>query len=498
MIRCVISGVSHHMRSGMFHAMLNAPYERYVSGEINSYTGRINSDVDRVEHLIMDFMRFVIRPVAMVLVMAIIMIYADPWMTLLLFIVTPLCIISARTLQRGLRHYEEVSLNKRQQLQHDVAETLDNVRIVRSFNKEAEFQARVTTTIDEYSSASISLAIRRQIMHNIISTLQLLPWICIVAYGAWRVQIGVDHGGISFGDFMMFVTFEGLMRSPIGQFAHFCAKFNADLVAPERIKEVCDLPQEPSGQAQADTCDGDIHFNDIHFSYNADSEVISGLNLHIAAGERVAIVGSSGAGKSTIVNLLLGFYPINHGHIELDGTAIEDLNRHWYRKQLGIVMQDNPMFDGTIRSNLCLDNNSFDEETLWQALKSAQADDFVHSLPQTLDTHIGNKGLKLSGGQRQRLAIARVILYNPSCVLLDEATSSLDSVTESQIQKAMDALLEHRSSITIAHRLSTIVASDRICYLEKGKIVEEGSHGELIKKKGLYFKLYQTQVDGLL
>ncbi len=497
-IRHVITGLGHQLRQNMIRSLLRAPYQDFVDGKIMQYTGRLTADVGKIENIVFDGMRFVLRPVGMIAVMLVIMLISSPLITVLLFLTAPICIFAARRLEGGLRHYEEIVLQKRQQLQADVSETLDNIRVIRSFNKEAHYQDSIASCINEFSDASISLAVRRQLMHNIVSIILLVPWICLVSVGSYMIH----QGQLSVGDLMLFVTLEGLLRSPLGQLTYYLSKFNADLVAPVRVREVNELSPEPSGsimKAQNDSkqTEGRLCFERLHFSYLDNKPIINDFSLDIPAGKRVALVGTSGAGKSTLMNLLLGFYTSKQGRITLDGCAIDDYNKQWYRQQLGMVFQDNPLFDGSIRSNLALDGN-FEEDALWTALEQAQAADFIRSLPQQLDTHIGTKGLKLSGGQRQRLAIARVILRNPKVVLLDEATSSLDSATELQIQNAMDNLLSNRTSITIAHRLSTIVASDIICYLEQGRIVEQGSHQELLQKKGYYYTLYQTQVEGLL
>ena len=492
-IRCVITGLGHELRSSMVAAMLHAPYEKFVRGTIMDYSGRLTADVSKIEHLIFDGKRFVIRPLGMIGIMLVVMIFINPLMTVLLFATAPICIFVARTLEGSLRHYEQIVLEKRQELQSGVSEVLDNIRIIRSFNKQDHYENKITATIDDFSSASISLAVRRQLMNNIVQIILLLPWICLVCVGSYLVH----QGSLSLGDLMLFITFEGLVRSPLGQLSYFISKFNADLVAPERVKEVSDLNSETNGQLAPEHCQGAISFNNISFSYNEQRAVIDDLQLDVQAGQRVALVGSSGGGKSTLMNILLGFYQCQRGNISIDGKDITELDKHWYRQQLGIVFQDNPMFDGSIRSNLILDRE-IDETKIWQALEQAQAAEFVRSLPDGLETRIGTKGLKLSGGQRQRLAIARVMLREPKIVLMDEATSSLDSATEVQIQAAMDNLLAQRSSITIAHRLSTIVDADIICYLENGKIVEQGSHKELLQKRGRYYELYETQVEGLI
>jgi ATP-binding cassette subfamily B protein len=247
----------------------------------------------------------------MIALMLVIMLLINPLMTLLLFLMTPVCIVAARSLEEGLRHFEEIALAKRQQLQADVSETLDNIRVIRSFNKEQYYQDHIARTIDEFSDASISLAIRRQLMNNIVQAILLLPWIGLISVGSWMVHQEL----LTLGDLMLFVTFEGLLRSPLGQLTYYLSKFNADLVAPERVREVNELTAEQSGHEQPRQCNGSLSFDHLSFTYGNNKSVIRDFSLNIPAGKRVALVGSSGAGKTTLMNLMLGFYDHQHDYL---------------------------------------------------------------------------------------------------------------------------------------------------------------------------------------
>jgi len=329
----------------------------------------------------------------------------------------------------------------------------------------------------------------------------MVPWLLMVVVGSMMINHNFTLFGeapLSIGDFMAFITFEQLLRTPLAQFSLFILRIRSEMVGPERVEEVINIPSEYETGEAVGTLDGGIEFKDLIFAYPSGTKVINGMNAKIEPGERIAVVGVSGAGKTTLISLLLGFYKATQGAITIDGKDISGMNMADLRRNIGVVFQDNPMFDASIRENIILGGLADDHDALWNALEMADAADFVRSLPKGLETVVGVKGLKLSGGQRQRLAIARVILKNPSIILMDEATSSLDSVSEYQIKQAMNRMLKGRTSITIAHRLSTVVESDRIFYLEKGRVIESGRHGDLLSQKGEYFELFKAQTDGLL
>lgn len=492
-VRRVMSGVGDRLRNDMIRSMLDAPYNRFVTGEIGSYTGRLSGDVTRTEMLINDTIRFIIRPAAMLILMGGVMAMISIPATLLLFTVTPISIFISRKMRHRLSVLEEEMLEKRETLQDRVGEVLDNIRVIRCYTREHTYERRIGETITEYTESSVEHATKQKLMQSLVDFIILIPWLIIVVAGG----ILIRSGDMSLGDFMAFITFEQLMHSPLAQLSFYALRVKAGAVAAERVREVTDVPSEPRGPIDLKVTRGEIELDRVRFGYG-DSLVLKDLSVRIRAGERVAVVGPSGAGKTTLVSLLLRFYEPQSGDIRFDGQSILEANPADVRRSIGVVFQDNPIFDATIRENLVLIDDAISDEQIWDALRRADAETFVKTLPHGLDTLVGVKGLKLSGGQRQRLSIARVILKNPKIVLMDEATSSLDSVSENQIQKAMDELLAGCTSLTIAHRLSTVVKSDRILYMEDGQIIESGSHAELIKKEGAYYHLYRMQMDGLL
>ena len=490
----VMSGIGHRLRLAMAERILHAPYARFVNGDMGGFVGRLSSDVQKVENMIFDTFRFAVRPFAMIVVLVLVMSWISWPATLLVLSVAPLSVLCNMHFIGGLRELSKQVLAARQDLQHNVSEMLDQIRLIRCFNREHYFERRTSERVEHYADVSVRQATREQFMQVIIELLGLGPWLVLVCVGINFVQTGE----ISLGDFLAFIAFERLLHSPIGQMAYFILHVKSDMPGPERCEEVMQLPDEKHQGRELNHCTGTITFTDVHFAYQADKPIFAGIDMHVQAGERIALVGPSGAGKSSMLQVLLALYPIDRGDIVIDGHSIASSQLGDVRRHIGVVFQDNPMFDGTIRANIIMGAQEVDDGRIWDALRRADAEDFVKSLPLGLATPIGVKGLKLSGGQRQRLAIARVLIKQPAIILLDEATSSLDSMSEFHIQQALDELLKDRTSITVAHRLSTIVRSDRICYMEHGRIIESGSHQELINKRGAYYQLYQLQVDGLL
>ncbi|MDP6354698.1 MAG: ABC transporter ATP-binding protein [Planctomycetota bacterium] len=493
-VRRVTTGIGHQLRSEMMESMLGAPYSRFVPGEIAGYVGRLSSDVSRVEMLLFETIAYVVRPMGMLLVMLVVMWLLYWPMAILLMLMVPLSVFTTRKMNNRLSELEREVLEQLQAMNHEMTEILDNIRVIRCFTRETYYQNRVEDRIHGITEASVQLATRQRLAQLAIDVIYMAPWLMVVLAGGWMVR----ENRISLGDFMAFMTFEQLLRSPLSQLAYYLLKIRAEMVGTDRVQEVISLDTDRTAGRDLKKPEGEIVFQNLSFSYLDGIPVLHQMNERAAPGERIGIVGPSGAGKSTLVNLLLGFYSPGAGTILIDGVPIQEIGTESLRRNTGVVFQDNPMFDASIRANLLLGETGIKDEQLWEALEQANVADFVRSLPHTLETLVGVKGLKLSGGQRQRLAIARVILKNPSIVIMDEATSSLDSVTELQIEEALEHLLENRTSITIAHRLSTIVRSDRILYLEDGQIMESGTHGELIEQKARYHALYEAQTEGLL
>ncbi len=312
----------------------------------------------------------------------------------------------------------------------------------------------------------------------------------------------VQDGTMEAGDLFSFIIYTGILGGAIASFGTLYTQIVGAIGATERIQEILDTPSEvsliKSNEATVINIKGEVIYDNVHFSYPSrkDLHVLKGININIKPGQKIALVGQSGGGKSTIVQLLMKFYKTDLGMIKIDGRSIEDYNITALRNKIGIVPQEVILFGGTIRENISYGKPGSSEDEIIHAAKQSNSWEFISTFPQGLETIVGDRGIKLSGGQRQRIAIARAILKDPSILILDEATSSLDAESEKLVQDALNNLMQNRTSIIIAHRLSTIRDVDRIYVLDQGKIVEEGTHAELTAiKQGIYSSLASLQFE---
>jgi ATP-binding cassette subfamily B protein len=377
-------------------------------------------------------------------------------------------------------------------LNAQIEETFTGHSVVKAFGRQHQVEERFRETNDELYEASFGAQFMSSLMQPVTMFLGNIQYALVAVVGGLRVA----SGAITVGDIQAFIQYSRTFSMPLTQLASMMNVFQSGIASLERVLELLDAEEQspdPPASEHKPPVRGRVEFRDVTFSYSPDEPLITSLNLVAEPGQTVAIVGPTGAGKTTLVNLIMRFYELDGGCITLDGRDISTIPRAELRSGIGMVLQDTWLFGGTIRDNIAYGNSDATEEDILEAARATYVERFVHSLPDGYDTVINDEGDNISAGQKQLLTIARAFLADPAILILDEATSSVDTRTEVQIQEAMNALRQNRTSFVIAHRLSTIRGADVILVMEHGDIVEMGSHKELLSRDGPYFRLYNSQ-----
>lgn len=376
--------------------------------------------------------------------------------------------------------------------------------IVRIFGHEEKSVSEFRDITERLGKTSFTANMISGILSPVLTLFKNLNYVSLCLLGGYfvlKTASGNFPGSFKLGDIQKFLSYSSSFSSPIVNISSIINKIQSSLASAERVFALFDEPEEKADSTdaeQAETPDGRIEFRDVSFRYIEDRPLIDGLNITAPAGSVTAIVGPTGAGKTTIVNLLMRFYDVNSGHIYLDGVDIYSMSRNKLRSNFGMVLQDTWLFKGTVKENIRYGNENATDEDIENAAKTAQIYDYIMSLPQGFDTVLTEEGSNISQGQRQLLTVARAVAADPKVLILDEATSSVDTKTEQLIQQAMNKLMEGRTSFVIAHRLSTIKNADNILVMKKGAIVEQGTHDELLEANGFYALLYNSQyTDGI-
>lgn len=484
--------VLYKLRNDLYRHMQNldvAFFDRNRTGDLMS---RVTNDVSILQQLISSSMMQLFTDFFTFTAIAVYMLWIDWRLTLLLLATFPLMILTTRLFGKRMR----ASFRKVQESVADVSDHLQNsltgIRLIKSFTAEEYESERFSERTRRNMDANIQVVRLRAAYEPIIDFLNFLGLAIVLVFGAWLAM----RNEMTVGTIVAFIAYLRLLQNPIRHFSRIINTIQQSAAAYERIMEVMDTKASVVEKADAQPLppvSGHIVFRNVDFAYSAESEVLSQFNLELEAGKITALVGSSGSGKTTIAHLIPRFYDPQAGDIAIDGHSLRDVTLESLREQIGIVSQDIVLFNGTIGDNIRYGNAGATEEEVLAAAKAANADTFIEAFPHGYDTQIGERGVKLSGGQKQRISIARAILKNPRVIILDEATASLDSESEQHIQAALAELLKGRTCLVIAHRLSTIQQADRIYVLEQGRIVESGTHDELLRRQGRYSQLYELQ-----
>ena len=468
------------------HTLSLSFFVKRRTGEIVS---RMTNDITTIENIVTDLPATLLQQSIRLFGGIIIITYMNWKLTCLILVLAPVLVLFARTFGRKLKKLSTEIQDKLAVSTTVLEENISCIQVVKSFVRSKLENERFGNAVeDSFQSAKkrviISSFFGPSIGFIAFSTSLILLW-----YGGREVILGE----ISPGELIAFILYATIIAGPMGSFARLYARMQEGVGASKRVFEILAMEGEVRDLPDAKPLpriEGKVELDDVHFHYRDDQEVIKGISFTVEPGQTIALVGPSGAGKSTLVQLLHRFYDPIKGEIRIDGIPLKSAQQSSYWQQIGIVPQETILFGGTIVENIEYAKPGVTKEEVIQAAKAANAHNFIMETPEGYETVVGEKGIRLSAGQRQRIAIARAILKNPRILILDEATSALDNESELLIQEALERLMQGRTSFIIAHRLSTIHNAERIIVMDKGKIIENGNHSQLMKEEGLYHKLY--------
>ncbi len=480
-----------NLRNEFYDRMIYFPLSFFTEKRTGDIMSRATNDMSMLQHSV-NSIADVVQAFATIVVFVSMMFMKSWQLTLLTAIVFPPAIYIINLFGKKIKIASNRIQVKLADISSYLERTISGIKIIKSFATEDWEKERFA---EENRAKYIAAMKRVRLSAYLIPLIEIMSAVGMVVVfwvGFWQVITG----RLTTGWFIGFIAMVGMVYKPVRTVSTFNSAFQQAVASAERIFEILDVKKEAHDDADAITIpvmEGNVELKDVTFSYDSQNPVLNHINLKVKAGESVALVGPSGAGKTTFVNLLTRFYNATEGQITIDGYPISKITLRSLRNQIGLVPQDTILFGGTIRENIAYGRFDATDEEIISAAKSANAHDFIMQFPNGYNTHIGEHGMQLSGGQRQRIAIARVILKNPRILILDEATSSLDTESEMLVQEALANLMKGRTTFIIAHRISTIMNADRIIVINNGEIVECGTHEQLFEKNGLYRKLYNNQ-----
>ncbi|MDR1836064.1 MAG: ABC transporter ATP-binding protein/permease [Treponema sp.] len=489
--------ITFDMRNKMFRHLLNMSCRFFTTNRQGEAITRMTTDIGGVQTVISGTLTGLISNITL-LTLAVITMYQKNWILATAgILIIPFLILPTRRVGQKRWDITSQAQAKNDEINQILSETMSvsGQMLVKLFNREETEYRKYESVNEDMTGLNIKESMAGRWFRATIGILTNAgPMVIYLAGGLLMLRFGVTD--LTVGDVTVMVALLDRLYRPVNSLLNMQVEIVRSMAIFTRIFQYYDIPLEIENKPDAikpDTLEGSLEFKDVSFHYNEGSPILHNVSFTVGKGRSVAIVGPSGAGKSTIINLIPRLYDVVEGQVLLDGHDVRDLDLDWLRSNIGLVTQDTYLFNDTIRSNLLYAAPEASDADLIKACKEAHIHDFIASLPQGYNTEVGNRGVKLSGGERQRMSIARVILKDPGMVVLDEATSSLDSISENLIQNAIEPLLKGKTSLVIAHRLSTIMACDEILVLKGGVLVERGTHGDLLKFGGVYRELYETQ-----
>ncbi|MFH6906655.1 ABC transporter ATP-binding protein [Vibrio fluvialis] len=481
--------ITFQMRSKMIDKLGRISIKQYETRGSGGINAHLITDIETIDQFIGTTLSKFLISFLTVIGTAIVLLWLEWRLGLFILLVNPIVIYFSRKLGSKVKHLKKRENQAFERFQNRLVETLDGIYQLRAANKEREFLAQLTSHADEVRNHADKYAWQSEAAGRLSFLLFLLGFELFRAVA----MLMVVFSDLTIGQIFAVFGYLWFMLSPVQELLGIQFSWYSAKAALTRINELLQLEEEhrPPSKVNPFTDDREVEvsISQVNFSYDGEHKVLDDLSLEIPAGKKVALVGASGGGKSTLIQLLIGVYRANSGEIRYNGETCDDISFDVIRSQIAVVLQQPVLFNDTLRHNLTL-GSDYDELSLWRALDIAQMQDVITKLNQGLDTQIGRNGIRLSGGQRQRLAIARMILSNPKFVILDEATSALDTATEAALHKALTEFLHGRTTLIVAHRLSAVKQADLIYVLEDGHVSQSGTHGELVEQEGLYQTLY--------
>lgn len=488
----ISQGIVYDLRNQVDDKLTRLPlryFDRHARGDILS---RVTNDIDNIAQTLQQALTQITTAVLTVLGVLIMMVWISPLLAAISLLTVPLSVVVTMQIAKRSQKQFAAQWEHTGTLNGHIEETHTGRNVVKVFGREADAQARFDEENEKLYQASFKAQFISGIIQPSMNSISNLNYVAIAVIGGMRVASGT----MTLGDVQAFIQYTRQFTWPITQLASIANVMQSAVASAERVFELLDEAEEEPETASPVTLasvEGHITIEDMSFSYDPAEPLIENLDLEVAPGQTVAIVGPTGAGKTTLVNLLLRFYEIDSGRITIDGVDTRDMTREHVRSLFGMVLQDAWLFGGTIRDNIAYGREGASDEEIMRAAEAAHVDHFVRTLPEGYDTRLDDDATNVSQGEKQLLTIARAFLADPEILILDEATSSVDTRTEVLIQRAMARLMENRTSFVIAHRLSTIRDADTILVMDHGRIVEQGTHAELIAARGFYFELYNSQ-----
>ncbi len=486
-------GVAKDLRTSMYQKILTLPVSFFTEQKKGDMMSRMSNDVGEVEGSILGSLVELVNSPFMLISTLITLFYLSPELTFFTLLVLPVMGTLIALIGKSLKKQAHEAQTEMGNIFSIVDETLKSAKVIKIFNADKLLNNRFTTSINKWLNAAVGVGKKRELASPMSEFLGSITFLIITWYGGKQI---IENQSLSPEEFLVFLAMFFQILPPAKSLANSISTIQKGGPALERVIEILDADikiDEKENPISIQTLENSIEFKNVGFYYNEDRTILKNFNLTIPRGKTVALVGQSGSGKTTIANLLARFYDATEGEILIDGNNIKDLKVRDYRQMIGMVTQESVLFNDSVYNNILMGKPDADREEVEAAAKIANAHDFILNLSDGYDTNIGDDGNKLSGGQKQRVSIARAVLKNPPIMILDEATSALDTESERFVQEALEKMMENRTSLVIAHRLSTIQKADWIVVMERGMILEQGTHKELIDKNGVYKKLVELQ-----